>query len=185
METISIDHSRKDYGIMSLLGAVMLGASLYLLLGAVFPKMPFNVIGPNLRGLGFLAGGFGTVFFGYAFHFILRRFLFPKGALVISPDGIINRTNALGSKQKIPFSEMKSAQLEIIHSKPHIGIQLVDNERYLERFSFLKRKAIQINHQYFGMSMLSMDVPVQTREELFMLIHTINERIEQANPHNS
>ena len=79
METISIDHSRKDYGVMVLLGAIMFGASLFVLIGSLVRDFPFRILSLQSEGLGILVGGFGTLFFGFAFFYILKRFLFPKG----------------------------------------------------------------------------------------------------------
>lgn len=182
METISIDHSRKDYGVMLLLATVMFGASIFLLLGSLYTAFPFRFWGIQSDGLALLAGGVGTLFFGYAFFFIFKRFLFPKGALIVSEKGVINRTNAIGSKRVIPFSEMKSAEIEIVNGSANIGIDLVDDEKYLTKLPWLKRKASEINHRLFGTSIISLDVPVKTREELKELVSLINERIEKAKP---
>ena len=65
MEPLSIDHSRKDYGVMLLLGALMLGASLFVLIGTLITDFPFRFWGIQSDGLGLLAGGVGTLFFGY------------------------------------------------------------------------------------------------------------------------
>lgn len=178
METISIDHSRKDYGIMLLLGAVMLGASLFLLFGSIMTDFPFRFWGVQSDGLALLAGGVGTLFFGYGFLFILKRFLFPKGALVITEEGIINRTNAIGTSNLISFHEMKKAKVEIVNSSGNIGIEFKDPQKYLDNLPWLKRKASEINHRSFGTSVLSLDVPVESRERLEELVQIINERIE-------
>ncbi len=180
METISIDHSRKDYGVMLLLGMLMLGASLFLLIGALSTHFPFRFWGLQSDGLALLAGGFGTLFFGYAFFFLLKRFLFPKGALVITQEGLINRTNAIGSKEVIPFHTMKKAKVEIVNSSANIGIELKDDRQYLDRLPWLKRKASEINQRSFGMSVISLDVPVDSRERLEELVEIINERIEHT-----
>lgn len=181
METISIDHSRKDYGVMVLLATLMFGASLFLLLGAYFTDLNFRFMGIVSPGLAVLAGSVGTLFFGYAFFFILKRFLFPKGALVINAEGIINRTNAIGTKQVIPFKDMKKAKLEMVNSSPNIGIELHDEEKYLQNLSFFKRKASEINKNSFGTSVISIDAPIKERERIHEIIEIINERIERAN----
>lgn len=181
MEIISIDHSRKDYGVMLLLGAVMFGASLFLLIGTLVTDFPFRFWGVQSDGLALLAGGVGTLFFGYAFFFILKRFLFPKNALVINEEGIINRTNAIGTKNVIPFRDMEKAKMEIVSSSANIGIVLKDDEKYLKSLSWLKRKASEVNYRSFGTSVISLDVPVDSREQLKELVVIINERIEMAN----
>lgn len=50
METISIDHSRKDYGVMVLLGAIMFGASLFVLIGSLVRDFPFRIFGLQSEG---------------------------------------------------------------------------------------------------------------------------------------
>lgn len=180
METISVDHSRKDYGVMVLLGALMFGASLFLLIGSLTTDFPFRFWGVQSDGLALLAGGFGTLFFGYAFFFILKRFLFPKGALVITEEGIINQTNAIGTKKVIPFHSMKKAKVEIVNASGNIGIELKDDQEYLDSLPWLKRKASEINHRSFDTSVISLDVPVDSRERLQELTDIINERIEYA-----
>ena len=45
METISIDHSRRDYGVGVLLAILMLGASLFIMLGAAFGGLSFQLMG--------------------------------------------------------------------------------------------------------------------------------------------
>ena len=181
METISIDHSRKDYGVGILLAAVMLGASLFLLLGVFYTNLNFRFMGIISPGLTVLAGGVGTLFFGYGFFFVLKRFLFPKGALVINDKGIINQTNAIGSKEVIPFSDMKKAKMEIVNASANIGIKLHDDDKYLKRLPFLKRKASEINRNSFGTSVISIDAPIESRERLLDIIDIINERIQKAN----
>lgn len=181
METITIDHSRKDYGVMVLLAALMFGASLFLLLGTYFTDLNFRFMGIVSPGLAVLAGAVGTIFFGYAFFFILKRFLFPKGALVINSEGIINRTNAIGSKRVIPFTDMKKAKFEMVNSSPNIGIELYDEEKYLQNLPFLKRKASEINQNSFGTSIISLDAPIKDRERLHEIIDIINERIDRVN----
>lgn len=180
METISIDHSRKDYGVMLLLGAVMFGASLFVLIGTLITDFPFRIFGIQSEGLGILAGGLGTLFFGFAFFYILKRFLFPKDALVITEEGIINRTNAIGSKKVIPFQSMKKAKVEIVNASGNIGIELKDEQQYLKNLPWLKRKASEINHRSFGTSIISLDVPVESRERLQELTDIINERIQRT-----
>lgn len=181
METISIDHSRKDYGVGVLLAILMSGASLFLLFGAVFTDLNFRFMGITSPGLAILAGGIGTLFFGYGFFYLLKRFLFPKGALVINSKGIINRTNAIGSKRVIPFQDMKKAKLEMVNSSPNIGIELHDDEKYLKSLPFLKRKASEINKNSFGTSVISLDAPIKSRERIHEIVDIINERIERAN----
>lgn len=181
METISIDHSRKDYGVGVLLATLMLGASLFLLFGSFFTDLNFRFMGIVSPGLAVLAGGVGTLFFGYGFFFLLKRFLFPKGALVINEKGIINRTNAIGSSHVIPFEDMKKARLEMVNSRPNIGIELHDDEKYLKSLPFLKRKASEINKNSFGTSIISLDAPIKTRERIHEIVDIINERIEKAN----
>lgn len=112
---------------------------------------------------------------------MLKRFLFPKGALVINDKGIINRTNAIGSKEVIPFSDMKKAKMEIVNASANIGIELHDDDKYLKRLPFLKRKASEINRNSFGTSVISIDAPIESRERLLDIIDIINERIQKAN----
>lgn len=180
METISIDHPRKGVGKLVLLGALMFGASLFVLLGTLFFDLTFRVLGMPSTGLGLLAGGVGTIFFGYAFFFSLNRYFNNRGALVITPEGIINRTNAIGTKDVIPFSDMEKAQYEMIQGNPQIGIKLYDHEKYLNSLPWLKRKTVEINHNSFGTSIISLDVPTDSRDELHELVDIINHRIELA-----
>ena len=181
METISIDHSRKDYGVGVLLAALMLGASLFLILGTFFTDLNFRFMGIVSPGLAILAGGVGTLFFGYGFLFALKRFLFPKGALVINDEGIINQTNAIGSKRVIPYEDMKKAKFEMVNSSPNIGIELHDDDKYLRSLPFLKRKASEINKNTFGTSIISLDAPIKSRERIHEIVDIINERIERTN----
>lgn len=181
METISIDHSRKDYGVGVLLATLMLGASLFLLLGSFFTDLNFRFMGITSPRLAILAGGIGTLFFGYGFFFLLKRFLFPEGALVINSEGIINLTNAIGSKRLIPFQDMTKAKFEMVNSSPNIGIELHDDEKYLKSLPFLKRKASEINKNSFGTSVISLDAPIKSRERIHEIVDIINERIERAN----
>lgn len=158
----------------------MLVASLFIFLGTFFTDISFNFFGLRSPGFAVVVGGMGTLFFGYAFFFMLKRFLFPKGALVITPVGIINRTNALGSRHIIAFEEMKKAKLERVNSSSNIGISLYDEEKYLKNLPWLKRKASEINQRYFNTSIISLDVPPISKERLNELIDIINERIENA-----
>lgn len=181
METITIHFSRKDTGILTLLAFIMFGASLFVLLGSLFTEFPFQIMGLRSTGLGLFAGVLGTIFFGYGFIYLFRRFLFPKNALIINAEGIINRTNALGMKEVIPFTIMKKAVAEKGNVKGNIGIELHDEKAYLEQLPWLKRKTTEINHNSFGTSIISLDVPVDSRAERQKIIDIINERIQFYN----
>lgn len=180
METISIDHSRKDMLLLVGLGAMMFGASLWLVYAGLFTDFRLAQMGRATSGFSILVGGFGVLFFGYAFFYILSRFLFPKGALIINEEGIIDHTNAIGSKKIIRYEDMKEAKLEMINSGPQIGINLTNEQDYLDRLPWLKRKASEINKKYFGTSTVSLNVPVESRERLHELIAIINERCEMV-----
>lgn len=178
METISIDHERKGMLLMLGLGTIMVGASLWLLYAGLFTNFTLPQMGPATGPFSVLVGGIGTLFFGYAFFFILYRFLFPKGALIINEEGIIDRTTAIGSKDIIRFEKMEEAKLEIHNSTPYIGINVTNEAEYLESLPWIKRKAQSINKEKFGMSMVTINAPVESRERLHELIDIINERIE-------
>jgi hypothetical protein len=160
------------------LGAIMFGASVWLVYAGLFTNFQLPQMGPATGFFSILVGGFGVLFFGYAFFYILYRFLFPKGALIINADGIIDNTNAIGSKEVIRFEHMKEAKLEIIQATPQIGINLTNEQEYLNTLPWLKRKAQAINKKYFGTSTVSLNVPVESRERLEELIDTINARRE-------
>lgn len=178
METLTYDHSRADLLPMLGLGFVMFGASVFLLYLGMFTDFTLSTMGQATGPFSILIGSIGTLFFGYAFFFILYRAIFPKGALIINDRGIIDNTNAIGSKEVIPFGNMKEAKLEQVNATPNIGIDLYNEEEYLDSLPFIKRKAQEINKKNFGTSMVSMSVPHESREELHEIIHIINERIE-------
>lgn len=178
METISVDHSRKDMLLMVGLGAIMFGASLWLVYAGLFTDFRLPQLGPATSGFSILVGGIGVLFFGYAFFYLFYRFLFPKGALIINDKGIIDNTNAIGSKEVIRYEHMEEAKLEMINSGPQIGINLTNEQEYFDRLPWLKRKASEINKKHFGTSTVSLNVPVASRERLLELIAIINERRE-------
>lgn len=178
MEEIAYHHSRKDSLKLVLAGALMFGASLFLLYLGLFKDFRLASMGPATGPFSVLVGTIGTLFFGYGFFYIMRLYLFPKNALVITDTGIINNTNAIGTKEVIPFTDMKKAELEIINASPHVGITLYDDEKYFNSLSFFKRKAAEINKKHFGTSAISMSVPHEKREELHEIVNIINERIE-------
>lgn len=180
MEEIAYHHSRKDMWKMILAGAVMFGASLLLLYLGLFTDFRLASMGPATGPFSVIVGTIGSIFFGYGFFYIMRIYLFPKNALVITDTGIINHTNAIGSKEVIPFTDMKKAELEIINATPHVGITLYDDEKYFNGLSFFKRKAAEMNKKYFGTSAVSMSVPHEKREELHEIVDIINERIEMT-----
>ncbi|HLR92280.1 MAG TPA: STM3941 family protein [Atopostipes sp.] len=178
METLSYDHSRASLLPMLILGFIMFAASVFLLYLGLETDFILPQIGLATSTFSILAGGFGTLFFGFAFLFILYRFIFPKGALIITDRGIFDNTNAIGSKELIPFEGMKNAKLEIINATPCIGIDLHNEEDYLKKLPTIKRKAHELNKKYFKTSVISLNVPHESREELLEIIDIINERIE-------
>lgn len=178
METLTYDHLRADLIPMIGLSFILFGMSIFLLYLGLFTDFTLSIMGQATSVVGVLAGGFGTTFFGYTFFYILYRAVFPEDALTINDKGIINKTNALGSKKVIPFENMEKAKLEIIHSTPHVGINLYNEEEYLENLSYFKRILQEINRKNFGTSIISMNVPHKSREELHQVIDIINDRIE-------
>ena len=174
METISIDHSRKEMLPMLGLGAMMLAASLWLLYAGLFTDFRLPQMGSATSGFSILIGGLGVLFFGFAFFFILYGFLFPKSALIINAEGIIDNTSAIGSKKVIRYENMEEAKLEMINSGPQIGINLTNEQAYYESLPWIKRKANEINKKHFGTSTVSIKAPVNSRERLQELIETIN-----------
>lgn len=178
METISVDHERNDMLLLVILGMIMFGASLWLLYAGLFTDFRLALMGPATSGVSILAGGIGTLFFGYAFFYILYRFLFPKGALIINDKGIIDKTSALGSRKVIPYENMEEAKLEMVNSSPQIGINLKDDQVYYDSLPWLKRKTAEINKKHFGTSTISLNVPVDSRAHLNELIDIMNERRE-------
>ncbi len=62
----------------------------------------------------------------------------------------------------------------------NIGIELKDDRQYLESLPWLKRKTSEMNQRSFGTSVISLDVPVDSRERLEELTDIINERIERT-----
>src|SRR5699024_3844811 len=109
MEELTYHHSRKDTLPMVLSGFVMLRISLYLLYLGLFTNFTIPLMGSATGPISIFAGSIGSLFFGYAFCFILRRALFPENALIILDKGIIDNTNAIGTKELIPFKNMKKA----------------------------------------------------------------------------
>ena len=177
METISVDHSRKGMGVLLVLGTIMFGMSLLLLYLGLFTNLRLSMMGSATSSYSILIGSIGSLFFGYAFFFILYRFLFPKGAMIINDKGVIDQTSAIGSKHVIPYEHMENVKLEIIHQTPYIGITL-NNDPYINNLPWIKRKTKEINEKYFGTSMVSINPPVESREHLLELIDLINERRE-------
>lgn len=178
MEELSYHHSRKETLSLVLSSFVMFGISLYLLYLGLFTDFTIQLMGSATGPISIFVGSIGSLFFGYAFYFILRRALFPENALIITDKGIIDNTNAIGTKELIPFKNMKKAKLELISGIPNIGIELYNDEQYFEKLPFIKRKAQEINKKFFGSSTVSMTVPHDSREELHEIIDIINERIE-------
>lgn len=178
METLTYDHSRADLLPMMGLSFVMFSLSVYLLYLGLFTDFTLSIVGSVTSIVSILGGGFGTNFFGYAFFYLSYRLIFPEDALIINDKGIIDKTNALGSKEVISFENMKNAKLEIIHTTPHVGISLYNEEDYLEKLPIFKRILQEINQKNFGTSVISMNVPHESREELQQIVNIINDRTE-------
>lgn len=178
METLTYDHSRATLLPMLILGFLLFAASVFLLYLGLETDFTLPQLGLATSAFNIIAGGFGTLFFGFAFLYILYRFTFPKGALIITDRGIYDNTNAIGSKELIPFENMKKAKLEMVNAIPNIGIELHNEEDYLKRLPSFKRKAQELNKKYFNTSMVSLNVPHENREELLEIIDIINNRIE-------
>lgn len=178
METKAYHHDRSEALKLVLMATGMFGASLFLLYLGLFTDFRLALMGPATGPMSIIVGTIGSLFFGYAFFFILRRVLFPQNALVITDEGIIDQTNGLGTKNIIPFSNMREAKLELINSSPQIGINMYDDAKYFESLSYIKRKMAEINKKHFGTSTVSLSVPHDSRAELHEIIDIINDRIE-------
>ncbi len=74
----------------------------------------------------------------------------------------------------------EKAKVEIVNASGNIGIELKDDRQYLESLPWLKRKTSEMNQRSFGTSVISLDVPVDSRERLEELTDIINERIERT-----
>lgn len=180
METITVDHSRKNLFTMVVLGLLMFGVSIWLLYAGLFMDLELPILGQTTSFVNIVVGGMGTLFFGYAFFQIIFRAFFTKSALIITDEGIINNTNAVGSKQIIYFNDMKQAKIEVINEEVNIGLDLTNEEEYLNSLPFIKRKLQTINKNNFGTSVVSMSVPHDSRDELEEIVEIINERIEKV-----
>lgn len=178
MKTLTYNHSRAVLFPMVILSFVMFSLSIILLYLGMYTDFTLTMIGQATNIVTILFGSIGTLFFGYIFFFVFYRFIFPENALVINDRGIINLTNVLGSREIIPFERMKIAELEKIHGKLYIGIKLYNEEEYLERLPFFKRILQETNQKNFGTSIVSMNAPTTSREELCQIVEIINERIE-------
>lgn len=111
METKAYHHDRSGALKLVLMATGMFGASLFLLYLGLFTDYRLALMGPATGPMSIIFGSIGSLFFGYAFFFILRRVLFPQNALVITDKGIVDQTNGLGTKNIIPFSNMREAKL--------------------------------------------------------------------------
>lgn len=75
---------------------------------------------------------------------------------------------------------MKQAKIEVINEEVNIGLDLTNEEKYLNSLPFIKRKLQTINKNNFGTSVVSMSVPHDSRDELEEIVEIINERIEKV-----
>src|SRR5699024_3371495 len=122
METLTYDHSRADLLPMLGLGFVMFGASVFLLYLGMFTDFTLSTMGQATGPFSILIVSIGTLFFVYAFFFILYLSIFPKDTIIINDRGIINSTKETGFKEVFPFVYTKKAKIDMENATPNIAI---------------------------------------------------------------
>ena len=178
MKTLTYDHSRADLLPMGFLSLILFSLSVYLLYLGLYSDFTLFFLGQVTSLITALCGGLGVMFCGYTFSYILYRLVDPKDVLIINDRGIINQTNVLGSKAIIPFEIMKVAKIDKVHGKLYIGINLYNEAEYLENLPVFKRILQETNRKNFGMSLISVSAPTDSKEDLHQIVKIINERIE-------
>lgn len=69
METITVDHSRKNLFTMVVLGLLMFGVSIWLLYAGLFMDLELPILGQTTSFVNVVVGGMGTLFF---VHFLQK-----------------------------------------------------------------------------------------------------------------
>ena len=97
-------------------------------------------------GRGVVIGWIGVVFFGLGVLAALRMALQRGPRLTIDERGVTD--HALGDEPVVRWPEVRDVALVHVQRQPMLGLDLVDEERYLARLSTWRRRAAQSNRAF-------------------------------------
>jgi hypothetical protein len=119
------------------------------------------------------------LFFGFCgLHAAFKLFDRSPG-LVIDDQGIIDNSSGLAAG-RILWSEIKGIQVTRVHGQRFLTIDVQAPEKYVDRFSYLRRKFVRLNATYFGGPI---HIPATTLKLGFdELVDIVRENFEKHRP---
>lgn len=150
MEKIEIMPSRKRLVILVLLGLLLVAGSLFVIYLSLQENSTFTVSRmPVPNFLLTIIGAVGTLMFGYFGFYALKRLANPTPSLVLSKDGFTDNASAIGAGT-IRWEDINGLQIVKISGQKMMGLSVENPQEIVERFSGLKRKAVQTNIKMYG-----------------------------------
>lgn len=122
---------------------------------AAFAVLLVPLIAPRPRaGLPLAAtlsiGLLGVLFFGACLLWLVQRRLDTGDALVADGLGLLDRSNALGSHERVPWRAIRNIRAVKFLNQQFVVVELVHPEGYIDQAHGLHRLALQANRRLVG-----------------------------------
>ncbi len=150
-----------------LLGLTMVLASLLvLIMGSSKSNVVFVMIGIM-----------GTIFFGFCFLFILKRFIFPKAILMVDSRGITDHSSAT-SVGLIPWEEIEDVFMTQTFNQEFITIKLNNTATRLSEKNFVRSIFNKCNTALYSEGQICITLQ-STRADINEVLKIILERFDE------
>jgi hypothetical protein len=126
-----------------------------LMCAAAFAILFFPLVAPRPRaGLPLAAtlpiGLLGVLFFGACLLWLVQRRLDAGDALVADGLGLLDRSNALGSPERIPWRAIRNIRAVRFLNQQFVVVELIRPEGYIDQAHGLRRLMLRANRRLVG-----------------------------------
>ncbi|MPM22896.1 hypothetical protein SDC9_69356 [bioreactor metagenome] len=129
-DNVVIEQSFPHQLLMTFIGVLMFGASLYCIWA---PNVMIRIVGV-----------IGAVFFGGCLYFIVKRLFRPKNILEINANGFIDNSSAI-SPGFVHWKDVKDIYMSSIATQEFISVTLKDFDKFLQELPPAKRIPVSAN----------------------------------------
>lgn len=146
-ESIIIKQNTKGNIIYACMALIMSVCSLVLVFADV--RMETTILAPITQNqIGYILLKvifvFGTLFFGYAFFYILKKGKEGKDILIVDDRGITDHSSAV-AVGFIPWADINRIYMDSVMGNKFIEIEINNEEQYLSKLSGIKKAAVFSN----------------------------------------
>jgi len=166
------------------IGLILLGASGFVALGIWFiinPAMFQNSGYVNRPAFEILAAGYASIiFFGACAIFAAYKIFDNKSGLIIDKDGITDNSSGV-SVGFIPWGDITHLDIKQVYRQKFILVFVNDAQKYINKQSFFKNKAILGNYKFYGTPVTITSNGLKCNfDDLYNLLST---KLEKYNKH--